>query len=358
MLVDLSESFVVIALLLFVFLWRVGKASAIDNYSSMAIENTAALRGAFSIIILLHHLSGYINNITFLFPLRYCGYVIVAYFFFFSGYGLTWGICKKTNYLKRFLIKRIPKIYIPYLISVIVYALYGYFFNNTAPTVKQVLLSLVCIDSISLLGWYIGALILMYIIFYISAKISPAYRTAAFWIMFAAVYIALFLAPVAEEFTRSLIGFPLGIYFCIYQKKIEEALRKKYILYFIIGIAGTVSGFAVKWFGEEKNIGIIKLCGNVVSCAFSILVLIIIINKFRFGNKILAVFGALSFEVYLYHKLFSELFYKFELFQAHCLIFCLATVISTLAFSYIIGLLDNGIGRAINNFFRRKDESS
>ena len=66
MLVDLSESFVVIALLLFVFLWRVGKASAIDNYSSMAIENTAALRGAFSIIILLHHLSGYINNITFI----------------------------------------------------------------------------------------------------------------------------------------------------------------------------------------------------------------------------------------------------------------------------------------------------
>ncbi len=358
MLVDLSESFAVIALLIFAIVWRAEKASAIENFSSMAIENTIALRGAFSIIILLHHLSGYINNITFLFPLRYCGYIIVAYFFFFSGYGLTWGVDKKSNYLNHFLVKRIPKIYIPYLISMIVYAAYGYFFNNAVPTLKQLLLSLVCIDSISPLGWYIGAVILMYIIFYISARFAPAYRRVVFWILFAAVYFALFFAPVAREFTRSLIGFPMGIYFCFYQKKIEEALRRKYFLYFMIGLVGTAFGFAVKWFGEEKNIGAVKLCGNVISCAFAILILILIINKFRFGNKLLAVFGALSFEIYLYHKLFLELFYKFELCKVHCLIFSLATVISTVVLSYVISLLDNGISRAINNHFRRKDGSS
>ena len=89
----------------------------------------------------------------------------------------------------------------------------------------------------------------------------------------------------------------------------------------MIGLVGTAFGFAVKCFGEEKNIGAVKLCGNVISCAFAILILILIINKFRFGNKLLAVFGALSFEIYLYHKLFLELFYKFELCKVHCLIF-------------------------------------
>lgn len=344
--INLFESFAVIALLCILLFWRVEKVS--DRRPVMNVQNTLALRGAFSIVIVLHHLSGYVNSITFLYPLKYCGYIVVAFFFFFSGYGLTWGLNNKSDYLRYFLIKRVLKIYLPYLLSILIYVIYGSIINKTEYGIFQILSSLICVDSISPLGWYIGALVILYIIFFLSAKSKMHYRKMFFAVLFIFVYVVLFLLPIAEEFPRSLIGFPIGICYCLYKKKIHLFIKEKIILCISFGIVGTAFGMVVKYLGESSDMSLVKLFGNIVSCSFAILLLIVCANRISFGNKVLLFLGGISFEIYLYHKLFLELFYQFDLLKVHCLLFFLITVISTVLFSCVVNLFDKMIYKALD----------
>lgn len=71
-----------------------------DDY--LSIEKTKKVKGIAAILILLHHLAQRVAIPKPFAFIRYVGFILVAVFFFFSGYGLSFGLRYKSDYLKHF----------------------------------------------------------------------------------------------------------------------------------------------------------------------------------------------------------------------------------------------------------------
>lgn len=74
-----------------------------------------------AIVIVIHHSSFYLPDSIFASVFRACGYLPVGIFLFISGYGLLTSLYIKENYLTSFLTKRMAKILVPAIISLLIY---------------------------------------------------------------------------------------------------------------------------------------------------------------------------------------------------------------------------------------------
>ena len=75
------------------------KKSFFEN--SFSIDQTRALKGLFAIVVMFHHLYGYLVwHFQSLQYFKNLGYLMVGGFFLISGYGLMYGVMKKQNYLR------------------------------------------------------------------------------------------------------------------------------------------------------------------------------------------------------------------------------------------------------------------
>lgn len=198
----LLESAGIIVLLLMTILFGVKKVPYNSTgFDCMSLDNTMPIRGILAIIVLLHHLSSYYLEFSFISPFKHVGYIAVALFFFLSGYGLSWGYQHKQNYLKNFLIKHILRLYIPYLICVCVSVVSIGIINNTFPTISDILLSLIFLGNIVPVGWYVGELILFYFVFYLSFYFTGKKRIIVFSILFCLLTIGFIFSPVRDIWT-------------------------------------------------------------------------------------------------------------------------------------------------------------
>lgn len=76
-----------------------------DEY--LSTETTKKEKGIAAILILLHHLSQRVKVSGPFVILGYIGFILVAVFFFISGYGLSYGVRYKYDYLKGFFKRRV-----------------------------------------------------------------------------------------------------------------------------------------------------------------------------------------------------------------------------------------------------------
>ena len=346
----LLESAGIIVLLLMTILFGVKKVPYNSTgFDCMSLDNTMPIRGILAIIVLLHHLSSYYLEFSFISPFKHVGYIAVALFFFLSGYGLSWGYQHKQNYLKNFLIKHILRLYIPYLICVGVYVVSIGIINRSFPTLSDILLSLIFLGPTNPVGWYVGELILFYIVFYISFSFTGKKRIIVFSILYCLLIVGLLLTPVKDIWTKSIIGFPMGMILYFKRQQIDRLILKKYILSIIVSFCIFALGVLVKILGEIHVVFSVKLCGNTISCLGSIIVLYCILLKLRFGNKFLRFFGSLSYEIYLYHVLLLTILISNSFIKEHSLAcFCLVLT-STILISYVV----HKINVLSTSFFKR-----
>ena len=104
--------FIVIAIIL--FSCHIIRGGYNDNYLSPL--TTKYEKGISAIMIVMHHLSQNISIHGILVVMQYIGFILVAIFFFISGYGLMYGFNNKHNYLHGFFKRRIVTILVPYWI--------------------------------------------------------------------------------------------------------------------------------------------------------------------------------------------------------------------------------------------------
>ena len=320
-------------------------------YSAMSLDNTIPIRGMLALIVFLHHVSSFYYNISFISPFTHFGYLAVSLFFFYSGYGLCWGLINKKNYLRRFLINRIIKIYIPYLLCVAIYVIVKFSIFHFVPTFSDIFFSLICCGNIVSVGWYIGELIILYIIFYLSCLFKGRNRIVVFSILFLGLLILLLITPEANLWTKSVIGFPLGLLFCIKRNTIDNILQKRFILNVIFILACFFFGITVKIVGEYFGLLLIKICGSTISSIFFILFLYCLILKIQLGNRFLSFIGKISLEFYLYHSLIIALCLKIDLLYSHCFVFCLSTFVFTLVLSFVLHIFNNRMTKLLLKLF-------
>ena len=98
-------------------------------FNPLNFQQTKNMKGILSILVFLTHLDGLkLKKTSYYFFSRLTyGYILVGFFFFYSGYGLMKQYLTKKNYLKGFLRKRLIKILIPfYLVNTICGLLFYY----------------------------------------------------------------------------------------------------------------------------------------------------------------------------------------------------------------------------------------
>ena len=132
----------------------------------LAVQSTSGMKGIMAIMIIFHHISQHVTTgITFS-NFNYMGWYIVSVFFFLSGYGLYTQFTIKDNYLYNFFKKRVFKLLYRYLLLIIIYLIYRvikgeninfqFFINLFRKN-----------DTIIYYGWFINAILILYITFYL-----------------------------------------------------------------------------------------------------------------------------------------------------------------------------------------------
>lgn len=299
----------------------------------LSVESGRSLRGALSLGILLHHLGQQkMGRIVLpLFPK--IGYLLVAVFFFLSGYGLMKQHMAKESYRRSFFARRLPAILLPYALATVLYGLL-YAALGEPWSVRQILRGLVDDNPMVSASWYILAILFFYCAF--GCLMWLFGRRFAWMLPGGAVFLAgyLFLCVKLDYgywWYNTTPALLLGMTWAVYQEKIDGLLRKQFL-----GVAGVAVCLFVAIYGGKLllNPYISTLLARTVLtwCVSALFVccVVLALTQVRFSSRFLAWMGDISLEIYLYQFFFLQLFRSRVIYLENDLVYVAVVVTSIL----------------------------
>ncbi len=267
------------------------------NTNYLSRENTNNLKGIAAILILLHHISIFTDVYKWLYGMRYIGFILVSVFFFSSGYGLMYGLNNKKDYLSGFFRKRIfPVLRIYWLLDII--AIAYYWIKGKVFKPYEYVLSIIGIDT-AFLCWFVGSIVILYIGFYISFKLSKQY---GYYILL--VYLLLYCvifsySGLNNYYTSSIATFMLGV---VWEKlNFDKWISKGYWLKVVCFAMSFLFAFAGRLYLASIGLNMDWLhiiLRNIISVLFMFFVLAVS-KKVSFKGPIVKWLGDISYELYL-----------------------------------------------------------
>lgn len=283
--------------------------------------------GIFAILIMLHHLGQKAS--AFWVPAEFrrhglevfvpIGYLLVSFFFFCSGYGLIKSARTKADYFKGFLVKRLNRILMIFVITEIIYWAVRFVYGNVSLPLNPY-------------SWYVYAIIILYIGFFLiyrkESKMSLLFM--GLWIL---VYTVICYTLIKGNwwFNTAPI-FLLGIYVADHEEKLVKRKKLKIVIFAVIFLAA----FAVSELADKIYVMLHMIDYGVVNF-FRVLLQIIACSSFSMGlyllladskekdsvkeeaskeetskesivQKVLSFYGGVTLEFYLIHGLFVQIF--------------------------------------------------
>lgn len=314
-----------------------------DDY--LGLESSKALRGIMAVAIIFHHISEKAQGGV-LFPfLVHLGYLIVAVFFFLSGYGLFLSYNKKgEDYLKEFWKSRILSLVVIYLLFTAGYTIWSFVRGNQL-TAIDILKSFVNGEPIAINSWYITVQILLYIVFWISFKIKT--KNVNINILFVTILtgilcVAFRLAGYSSIWYLSNFAFPFGMVWAKNKEKIDTFMSKRYFTSVILslGVFTLFSGIplGLSYFGYD--IKIVSLVSRFISSTAFVVVLMLILRVIKPSNKIWQKIGDMSLEIYLIH---GAVFWTLKPIIQNDILWTLATVAISLILAYLCNIVSKQV---------------
>ena len=279
------------------------------NEEYFTLQQTSVIKGFCAIGIILHHCSqrnaaGWIPSVFIIHGLDFfvdIGYLFVAVFLFFSGYGLYVSYKKKDNYFKYYFSRRFFPVVLAYITTSLVYYLYGGIKSSYT--------------------WYIAAILICYFLFYIGFKFFKNEYISLSIVLFGIVVYCVTLAKLEYGgWWYNTIGlFFVGLIFAKYEKNIIGFFKKAYIPFLIIAIILTL---VFKYYGRYYETAVYFVEGTSKYDLYNSLIIIyrflagvcftlsiiLISLKCKFNNKLLTFYETISLEFYLIQGLFVQMF--------------------------------------------------
>lgn len=326
------------------------------NEDVLSFQQTKAFLGFLAIIIIFHHISQR-TCATWLEASRihhgldvfvFVGYLSVAVFFFCSGYGM-YTACsqKKEVFFKGYFIRRILPILIP---SVLMWLLFF-----AAEKIRHVKIEPpVWINTYDYI-WYIPAIIYVYAVFYLAFKVIKNEKAgmAVLWVGIILYMIGAFFFSPGSWWYNSIHLFGVGVAMAKNKEKRIEAYKKTYVLRIIIYSIVTAVGFAAASYYPQfasamhKSYNallhmLLEIPGQIISAYTFVMLILLIGMKVKTGNKLIAILGTFTLEIYLVHPIFVQLF-GFSFMNAapvfyikNQLLYVLAVIIPTLPIAWVL----------------------
>lgn len=274
--------------------WKIN----MENKELLTISQTGILKGIMALGIVLYHLAvQYNDNLIVLKPFKYLGFLFVGLFFFISGYGLTVSMLTKKDYFSSSK-KRFLKVIIPFINAIIVYTIY---YSLQGEILKQNIFFVVkyC--------WFIYEILALYIVFFITyKKFSFKKATILNSIIILISLILMYFLKISATWYKSTFAFLMGI---IVAKNRENLVKWFNSKYYIKALALIVLMGICLSLGKYFNLEVLEIFIYNIAVMLFIMVSLMIIKKLnKFENEFFKYLGKISFEIYLYHGLFIDLF--------------------------------------------------
>lgn len=289
-------------------------------------ETTASLRGVAIIWIMIHHIHTRLEGSS---PILTPAYLAVGLFFFISGYGNMLSINRRSEVSLKWMLDKIIKLYIPFFVAYwIHYILLRTFYADLVPPVKKVAVDIITASLPYRDCWFLKIILMCFLIHWVARKLfSDTLKQNVFIFVLIMVYIfIMWKLRVYHKWYTSVACYPLG---CIVAqprifKKVLDFLREKKVFSFIaFGTLFIASMILVKY----KWI-ITLSCPIWFSLACYYFSLI-----FKVETKLLSWMGNNSFEFYIFHYIFVQIFDRLADISRYGYAF--AVIISTLALVFV-----------------------
>ena len=311
-----------------------------SNYNSIITGKN--LRGLLAITVIFHHLALRTTGGILFHQFTRVGFLAVAMFFFFSGYGLQKSYIASREYRKHFLLHRIPPVLFPYVIVTalfwIMYAIGGRFLS-----VQEIILAIINGSPIVSFSWYIINILIFYIVFWFlmilfGSNYNGMIVGACVWYVLYAVFcIKIGYASWWYNASQLLI---VGMFWATYEGKIEYFVKKHYR---VLAPLVWVTFLALFLFRDSlaNYIGIKELSLILIMmCAvFFVLTVLFFTMKFEIGNPVLAFLGKNSLEIYLVQGLFITGLRNNTIYIQNEALWSLVTVLGSVALGAVLHYL-------------------
>ena len=278
------------------------------------------------------------------------GGIAVGVFFFLSAFGLLISYQNYQNkFLKKLLFKNAVKLY---LVAVFInFIEWIFFFRNSFET-KDAVLRILNLDlfnhfnRINRHGWFIASLLALYlifaIVFFICSKLKTEKRVyIAGFIVIGFTLTLKILSMIFGEggmYTRELPCFAIGLGYGLYFKQLNPYAKKFFWPLIILGII-------VYWIG-------LFFYEPVASWALCVLI-VTILQKYTFKNKIIEKTGQICLGIYLFLHL-STLIY-WNIFLDNVWLWVVVNALTIFGFTIVLELIIFGI-KTLIKFISKKDK--
>lgn len=320
-----------ILLLLFLLLFQ-ASSSGPENFQEEHFTKNfeLPLRGFFTLVIVFHHLSQYLDNPGPFRVFQEVGILCVAAFFFYSGYGLRKSVLTNHGYFHHFFLRRYIKIFVPFFLCNAIY-LFVYYLTGNRYGIKLSLEYLSGIRLINPQSWYIIVIALFYFVFFLTFRYIR--KTAVSFLLLGIFQIAfptycMVKGPgvywfQGEWWFNSSSLFFIGVLIAQFEKQILDFARKWYyplllaaaltFLYFFpksVQVLDKIEPLLLNEhiFVKEMLESWICFIWQTLAVISFVAFVFLLTLKIRFNNIFLRFLGTHSFELYLIHGLFLEIF--------------------------------------------------
>lgn len=291
--------FALLTFLIFVS-YLLGVIKKPEKYQWMDRNYTTAIKG-FSILTVVWAHSGARLSVG---GIQFVAGIGVALFLMCSGYGLE--VSYEKNGLEGFWKKRLLTVCLPFWTVELV----GLLATGTF-SIKTYLLDFCFLKPATSYGWFMAYIVICYLIFYAVKRLikdsrmqmGALFGVFAIWFVLESIFFANPDMPFLRA--RQMLSFPAGVLLALNKDKIEQTLTKVKNILILTG-GGTVCllFMAVTQMNVVKNLPYLVSNAMALLTCLPVAIGIIVFGKSfsgLFENKLLAVTGMISYEIYLVH---------------------------------------------------------
>lgn len=304
-------------------------------------ETCTSSKGFFAILVLIHHLYQYSGLLRETIPgaiFQAFGYLSVAAFFFFSGYGLSTSYEKKgTSYVHSFPKRKILPFYCIIIFFTVLYQLLNLLLEIPF-SFSSFFRSLSFGGTIVINGWYMQVQLAFYILFFLVFFFFKKKKTQLIALSFVCIsyILLLYLLGFSPLWYESAGGFFLGVAYRFSEEKIVNYLRpfKRWLCLFLISCVC----FCLTFIGGSSfnPLVVIRIILKMLSAVAFLFAFLLLLNRLSLQNFITKFFARFSLEIYMVQGLFLALYRSNLIYIEAPFAYITLVIISTLLFSLII----------------------
>lgn len=209
---------------------------------------------------------------------------------------------------------------------------------------KQIALSAILANDLVEFSWFVGAILVSYVMFFIGKKILPKVNLA----LKVAVLMLIFSVICYKhlDYWTTFFAFPLGLIFGEKESKISSLSSGKRIAVIIASAGLCAVAIVPKFYGFNNGNDLFMNISDFFTSSLFAIIVYFIASFIRIGNPILSFFGKISYEVYLLQGIAVRIANKIFGVQ-NSIFFFLLSFAALILLSYIVESLSALITKPI-----------